>query len=239
MFKSSVCLFPVLLPSPHLWCNQKMNNWWKKAVSTVQRWDQKANWPPTALSPDPIFYIQLPRGGTHMHTTCTQWPLKESKVVRINQWWSVIMGVPSQYVSEMIKLYFNWPVLDTFSLFFSPLFILIWLKQLSKSFNVPCKAQKPLPNAQRCNKQTVEQHEQIYLWLWQHVFWQHRLKQQPYVFQKHWGQNNMMGTFLLISLSRIVYFTGLLSSLGVRGSCWLVSVASDSCSDTATNHKNN
>lgn len=54
-----------------------------------------------------------------------------------------------------------------------------------------------------------------------------------------------MGTLLLFSLSRSVYIlmcvfiTGLLSSLGVRGSCWLVSVVSESCSDTATDHKHN
>ena len=30
-----------------------------------------------------------------------------------------------------------------------------------------------------------------------------------------------------------MHITGLLSSLGVRGSCWLVSIVSESCSDTA------
>lgn len=35
----------------------------------------------------------------------------------------------------------------------------------------------------------------------------------------------------------IMHITGLLSSLGVRGSCWLISVVSESCSDTATNQK--
>lgn len=49
---------------------------------------------------------------------------------------------------------------------------------------------------------------------------------------------------ILFNLSRsvvcvfvCVYITGLLSSLGVRGSCWLVSVVSESCSDTAADHK--
>lgn len=44
-----------------------------------------------------------------------------------------------------------------------------------------------------------------------------------------------IGTSLQMSRSRTVYSTGLLSSLGVRGSCWLVSAVSESCSDTETN----
>lgn len=47
------------------------------------------------------------------------------------------------------------------------------------------------------------------------------------------GEDNLTGALILFILSRIVHVTGLLSSLGVRGSCWLVSIVSESCSDTA------
>lgn len=47
------------------------------------------------------------------------------------------------------------------------------------------------------------------------------------------SEDNLTGALILFILSRIVHVTGLLSSLGVRGSCWLVSIVSESCSDTA------
>lgn len=51
------------------------------------------------------------------------------------------------------------------------------------------------------------------------------------------SEDNLTGALILSILSRIVHVTGLFSSLGVRGSCWLVSIVSESCSDTAQKSK--
>lgn len=51
------------------------------------------------------------------------------------------------------------------------------------------------------------------------------------------SEDNLTGALILFILSRLVHVTGLLSSLGVRGSCWLVSIVSESCSDTAQKSK--
>lgn len=51
------------------------------------------------------------------------------------------------------------------------------------------------------------------------------------------SEDNLTGALILFILSRFVHITGLLSSLGVRASCWLVSIVSESCSDTAKTKK--
>lgn len=115
-------------------------------------WEQTGLPLHSLLTPFSTFsYLVEVHRSTRIHTTSTQWPLKDSKAVRISQLWYIITGVPSRSMSEMIKLDFNWPLLVIFSLVRFQLFAIETSCQ--KALLCPIKAQKP-PNTQRCcNKQ--------------------------------------------------------------------------------------